>query len=182
VTGGKLSAKALREKARAIKLLVLDVDGVLTDGGIILDGGDNEFKKFDVRDGHGIKLLARAGVEVAIITGRESKVVERRARELGINEVHQRSIRKTEAFEHLIGKLGLSESEAACMGDDVVDIPLFRRAGLSIAVADAHVEARRHAHMVTKAPGGRGAAREASEFILKAKGLWDDILRSYTEA
>ncbi len=177
-----LGAKALKERARKVKLLIFDVDGVLTDGGIILDGDGDEYKKFDVRDGHGIKLLQRSGVNVAIITGRYSRVVEKRAGELGIMEVYQRCIEKAPAYEALIAKLGLSAEETAYVGDDVVDIPILRRAGLPVAVADAHEEAKRHALMITKAKGGCGAARECAEFIMKAKGLWDGIIDSYRKA
>ncbi len=172
----------LKERAKLIKLLIFDVDGVLTDGGIILDGNGDEYKKFDVRDGHGIKLVQGAGIDVALITGRYSKVVEKRAGELGIREVYQRCIDKVPAYEALLAKLGLSAEETAYVGDDVVDIPILRRAGLPVAVADAHEDAKRHALMITKAKGGRGAARECVEFILKAKGVWDDIIDSYRKA
>ena len=180
--GKPVGIRGLKERARKVKLLIFDVDGVLTDGGIILDGGDNEYKKFDVRDGHGIKLLQRAGFDVALITGRYSRVVEKRAAELGIKEVYQRCLDKAPAYEALLDKLGLSAKETAYVGDDVVDIPILRRAGLPVAVADAHEEAKRHALMITKAKGGRGAARECVEFILKAKGLWDGIIDAYRKA
>lgn len=177
----KITNKTLFEKAKKIKLVIFDVDGVLTDGGIILDGDNNEYKKFNVRDGHGIKLLQRAGVEVALITGRYSRVVEKRATELGIREVYQRCLKKTEAYEELLGKLALGDEEAAYLGDDVVDIPVMRRVGLPVAVADAHEEAKKYALMVTAADGGCGAAREFIEFILKAKGFWNDIIAAYTK-
>jgi 3-deoxy-D-manno-octulosonate 8-phosphate phosphatase (KDO 8-P phosphatase) len=164
-----------------VRLLILDVDGVLTDGGIILDNEGNELKKFHVRDGHGIQMLQAAGVEVAIITGRGSRVVELRAQELGIRELYQRCKDKGAAYEHLLGKLGLRQEEVAYMGDDVVDIPLLRKVGLPIAVADAHQEARRHALLITSQPGGRGAVREATDFIIKAKGLWNALIGSYLE-
>ncbi|MDA8090210.1 MAG: HAD-IIIA family hydrolase [Nitrospiraceae bacterium] len=176
------SIRSLRERAKKIKLLIFDVDGVLTDGGIILDGDNNEYKKFDVRDGHGIKLLQKAGIEVALITGRYSKVVEKRAKELGIKEVYQRCLEKAPVYEGLLAKLGVSAKETAYLGDDVVDIPILRRAGLPVAVADAHEEAKKYALMITKAKGGRGAARECAEFILKAKGLWDGIIDAYCKA
>ena len=169
------------EKARGVKALILDVDGVLTDGGIILDGNDNEYKKFNVRDGHGIKLLMKAGIQVAILTGRYSKVVERRAAELGISHLYQRCHNKTVAYDDLLEKLAISDSEAAYMGDDIVDIAVMRRAALPIAVADADTEAIRHALLITNTGGGKGAVREAAEFILKAKGLWNDILRAYNQ-
>jgi 3-deoxy-D-manno-octulosonate 8-phosphate phosphatase (KDO 8-P phosphatase) len=172
----------LAEAARGIRLLILDVDGVLTDGSIILDNEGNELKRFHVRDGHGIKMLQRAGIEVAIITGRQSKVVELRAAELGIREVYQRCLDKVVAYVHILEKLGLTDRETAYVGDDVVDIPLLARAGLPIAVADAEEEARARAVMVTEKNGGRGAVREVTDFILKAKGLWDEIISKYSEA
>jgi len=177
----KKTEKELQEIAKGIKLLILDVDGVMTDGSIILDNEGNEHKIFNVRDGHGIKMLIRAGIQVALITGRSSKVVERRAKELGITEVYQKSYNKTVAFDHIIGKFGLADNEAAYIGDDIVDIPVFKRAGLPIAVSDAADEARNFAAMVTKNGGGRGAVREICDLLLKAKGLWETVTREYFE-
>jgi 3-deoxy-D-manno-octulosonate 8-phosphate phosphatase (KDO 8-P phosphatase) len=176
-----LEEKELQEIAKNIKLLILDVDGVMTDGSIILDNEGNEFKIFHVRDGHGIKILVRAGIQVALITGRQSKVVERRARELGITELYQRCHIKTVAFDHIIEKYGLKEKEVAYVGDDIVDIPVFKRVGISIAVNDATDEAKEFAAMVTKNRGGRGAVREVCDFLLKAKGLWEPATREYFE-
>lgn len=161
----------LFKAAKNIKLLILDVDGVLTDGGIILDNEGNEFKAFHVRDGHGIKMLMKAGITVAIITGRYSKVVERRARELGITEVYQRCFDKRVAFRNLVEKYSVDTKEVAYVGDDIVDLPLLKISGLSVAVADADDEAKAAAMMVTKNSGGRGAAREVCDFLLKAKRL-----------
>ncbi|MDA8086306.1 MAG: HAD-IIIA family hydrolase [Nitrospiraceae bacterium] len=181
-TAGKdITLSALRQKARRIRLVIFDVDGVLTDGGIILDGDNNEYKKFNVRDGHGIKLLQKAGIKVALITGRYSRVVEKRAAELGITEVYQRCLEKGGAYNELLVKFALTEEETAYVGDDIVDIPVLMRAGLPVAVSDAHEEAKKHAVMITAARGGEGAARECVEFILKAKGLWNEIINSYTE-
>lgn len=177
----KKTEKELTEIAKNIKLLILDVDGVLTDGSIILDNEGNEFKVFNVRDGHGIKMLVRAGVKVAIITGRQSKVVERRARELGITEVYQKCYLKTVAFDQIIGKYGLTEKEVAYIGDDIVDIPIFKRVGLSIAVNDAMDDTNDHAMIVTKNRGGRGAVREVCDFLLKARGLWKSATEEYFE-
>ena len=171
----------LKKIAKGIKLLILDVDGVMTDGGIIMDGEGNELKKFHVRDGHGIKLLLASGVQVALITGRRSEVVERRAKDLGITEVYQRCHIKSAAYEHLLEKLSVRDSETAYIGDDIVDIPVFKRAGLPVAVADASEEAKSFALMVTGARGGRGAVRELAEFILKAKGLWDGIVEEHSK-
>ncbi|NTU41783.1 MAG: HAD-IIIA family hydrolase [Nitrospirales bacterium] len=169
----------MEEKAKKIKLLILDVDGVLTDGSITLDNEGNELKSFHVRDGHGIKLLGKAGIPAAIITGRFSKVVERRAQELGIQEVHQRCHVKTVAYEEILTKTGLSDDEVAYVGDDVVDIPLFIRVGLPIAVADAADEAKTEALFITRERGGRGAVREVCELILKAQGKWEGIISDY---
>jgi 3-deoxy-D-manno-octulosonate 8-phosphate phosphatase (KDO 8-P phosphatase) len=171
----------LTERAKRTKLLILDVDGVLTDGRIILDSEENELKSFHVRDGHGIKMLIKVGIQVAIVTGRYSVVVTRRAQELGIAEVYQRCHIKTVALDHILEKFGLREEEVAYMGDDIVDIPIFRRVGLSIAVNDAADEAKEHAIMITRERGGKGAVREVCDFLLKAKGLWEPLIGEYLE-
>jgi 3-deoxy-D-manno-octulosonate 8-phosphate phosphatase (KDO 8-P phosphatase) len=173
--------ETLKEIAKGIKLLILDVDGVLTDGSIILDNEGNEFKSFHVRDGHGIKMLEKVGIKVAIITGRHSKVVERRAHELGITEVYQRCHIKSVAYEHLLEKMGLKDNEVAYIGDDIVDIPIFKRVGLSVAVADATDETKKEALLITKNKGGRGAVREVCEFILKSKGKWEELINDYNK-
>ncbi len=171
--------KIIIEKARKIKLLILDVDGVLTDGRIILDNEGNELKAFHVRDGHGIKMLIRAGIQVALITGRSSKVVERRAKELGIAEVYQKCYNKVEAYNRIKSKFYLRDNEIAYIGDDIVDLPLLKRVGLSFAVADSSEEVKSHASAVTKNRGGRAAAREVTDIILKAKGLWNKVIDGY---
>ncbi len=171
----------LQKAANRIKLLILDVDGVLTDGKIVLDNEGNEFKSFHVRDGHGIKMLVKSGIHVAIITGRYSKVVERRAQELGITDVFQKCYAKTEALDHLIEKYGLSEREVAYMGDDIVDIPVFKRVGMAVAVSDATDAAKGYAALITKNRGGGGAVREICDFLLRAKGLWESATRDYFE-
>ncbi len=173
--------KDIEQIARGIRLLILDVDGVLTDGSIVLDNEGNELKSFHVRDGHGIKLLIRHGVEVAIITGRVSRVVQRRAQELGIKEVYQKCYDKVVAYEKIKETLSVKDNEIAYMGDDIVDIPVMKRVGLPVAVADAHEDAKRYATFVTKNRGGRGAVRELAEVILKAKGHWEDILSGYAD-
>jgi 3-deoxy-D-manno-octulosonate 8-phosphate phosphatase (KDO 8-P phosphatase) len=177
----EFSRKELLAIAGKIKLLILDVDGVLTDGSIILDGGGNELKSYHVRDGHGIRMTIRAGIMVALITGRYSKVVKRRACELGIKEVFQRCRDKKAAYSRLAEKYGLADSEIAYVGDDVVDIPVLKTCGFSVAVADADEEVKPFVRMITKRCGGRGAVREACDFILKAKGLWKDIIDEYSE-
>lgn len=168
--------------AEDVKLLVLDVDGVLTDGSIILDNNGNEYKSFHVRDGHGIRMLISAGIQVAIITGRHSKVVERRAHELGIVEVFQKCFHKVSAYEGLLKKYSLSDKQAAYIGDDIVDAPIMARVGMPVAVADADEEIKKYAVLVTRNRGGRGAVREVSDFILHAKGLWKGMFDAYFEA
>ncbi len=169
----------LREAASRIKLLIVDVDGVLTDGRIILDDEGNEFKCFHVRDGHGIKLLLRAGIEVAIITGRESEVVRRRAAELGIREVRQRSKVKLVDYESIVSKRGLSDEQVAYVGDDIVDLPVLRRVGLPATVADAEDYVKEAVLLVTERPGGRGAVREVADLLLRAGGKWDEVTKRY---
>ena len=168
--------------AKKIKLLILDVDGVLTDGSIILDNEGNEYKSFHVRDGHGIKMLISAGIHVAIITGRHSKVVERRAHELGIIEIFQKCFDKKAAYRKLIEKYSLSEDEIAYVGDDIVDAPIMKIVGLPVTVADADEETKKYALLVTRNRGGRGAVREVTDFILKAKGLWEKMFNEYFKA
>jgi 3-deoxy-D-manno-octulosonate 8-phosphate phosphatase (KDO 8-P phosphatase) len=157
----------------------LDVDGVLTDGGIILDNEGNEYKSFHVRDGHGIKMLIRAGIHVAIITGRHSTVVDRRAHELGITEVFQKCRDKRIAYKKLIEQYALEDKEVAYVGDDIVDAPIMAMAGLPVAVADATEDTKGYALFVTKSRGGRGAVREVTDFILKAKGIWQGMFDEY---
>jgi 3-deoxy-D-manno-octulosonate 8-phosphate phosphatase (KDO 8-P phosphatase) len=176
------AGKGINGVARNIRLLILDVDGVLTDGSIILDNEGNEYKSFHVRDGHGIKMLIHAGIKVAIVTGRYSKVVSRRAQELGITEVFQKCFDKNAAFTSLIEKYSLSEGEVAYIGDDIVDAPIMRRAGLPVSVADGDEELKKFALLVTKHRGGRGAVREVTDLILKSQGLWERMFREYFEA
>jgi len=161
--------------AKKIKLLILDVDGVLTDGSIILDNYGNELKSFHVRDGHGIKMLMKAGIHVALITGRQSKVVEIRAHELGIRDVFQKCYDKKIAYDELAEKYSLDNSEIAYIGDDIIDIPVLKRSGLSVVVADADQETKAFAHLITTKEGGRGAVREFCDILLQAKGLWKDL-------
>jgi 3-deoxy-D-manno-octulosonate 8-phosphate phosphatase (KDO 8-P phosphatase) len=163
----KKSKTSIKSKAKKIKLLLLDVDGVLTDGSIILDCRGNEQKAFHVRDGHGIKLAQRAGITVGLITGRKSEVVNIRARELGIEEVHQGAHEKIAVYESLIAKYGVHDGEVAFMGDDVVDLDILKRAGLAATVADADPAVRPHADLITRAAGGRGAVRELINLLLK---------------
>jgi 3-deoxy-D-manno-octulosonate 8-phosphate phosphatase (KDO 8-P phosphatase) len=169
----------MNERLTAIQLLLLDVDGVMTDGGIIYDGNGLETKIFNVKDGHGIKMLQRAGIEVGIITGRSSAVVDVRARELGIELVYQGALRKLESYEDVKLKTGLADSQIAYMGDDVIDVPVMRRVGFAAAPQDALPEAKRAAHYIASCNGGRGAVREVCDLILKGCGAWDEITARY---
>ncbi len=165
----------LKEKAKKIKLLILDVDGVMTDGKIILDNEGNEIKAFHVRDGHGIKMAINAGIRIAIITGRKSNVVERRAKELGIRDVYQKALNKIEIYEEMIKKYTLEDEEAAFIGDDINDLLILQRVGLSISVSDADRHIRNKVDYVTKLGGGQGAVREAIDTILKFQGKWEKV-------
>jgi len=168
----------LTEQLKKIRLVVLDVDGVLTDGSIWLSGGD-EFKRFHVKDGAGIKYLHRAGIQTAIITGRQSESVSRRANELGIKECLQGCLKKLPPYQSLLERIGIPEAQVACMGDDLPDLPLFNHCGLKIAPADAVSDVRERADIVTASSGGNGAVREAAEIILKAQGCWQKLLEGY---
>jgi 3-deoxy-D-manno-octulosonate 8-phosphate phosphatase (KDO 8-P phosphatase) len=164
------SQPTLRSKAKKIKLLLLDVDGVLTDGRIILDNQGNELKAFHVRDGHGIKLAQRAGIVIGIITGRKAEVVNVRARELGIGEVHQGALEKIGVYEALLEKYGLGDDEAAFIGDDIVDVGILKRVGLAVTVADCDAAVKPYVDMITQAKGGRGAVREVVNLLLASQG------------
>ena len=157
----------------------MDCDGVLTDGRLMLLENGDEQKTFNVRDGHGIVLLHRAGLKTGIISGRTSSATVRRARDLGISLVRQNSLDKIKDFEELLASENIPESEVAFVGDDVTDIPLMQRAELAVAVADAAEETRLAAHYVTGARGGHGAVREVAELILKAQGRWAELMSRY---
>lgn len=165
-----------------IKLLLLDVDGVLTDGRIIYDSNGVEYKAFDVKDGHGIKLVQRAGIRVGIITGRDSQVVALRAAELGIDLVYQGAKDKRIPFQDILEKLELTPEEVAYVGDDVIDIPVMRAVGFAATVADAMDEVKPVAHMVTKRCGGRGAVREVCDHLLRESGRWSAVTSRYFES
>jgi 3-deoxy-D-manno-octulosonate 8-phosphate phosphatase (KDO 8-P phosphatase) len=167
------------KKIKLINYLILDVDGVLTDGSIIIDDLGNETKHFNVRDGHGLKLLMRAGIDIILITGRTSQVVEHRARELGITEVYQGAKNKVEILEEIFRKNNISGESVAYIGDDIVDIPVFKKVGLSVAVADASEHARKSADYISKSNGGQGAVREICEMILMVQGKWDEVAQRY---
>lgn len=174
-----MSADELLARARAIKLIIFDVDGILTDGSLFFGNDGEEYKAFNSRDGHGIKMLRASGVEAAILTGRTSQVVEHRARNLGIARLIQGSEDKLHSYQHMLAEIGLSAEQTAFMGDDVVDLPVMRRCGLAITVPEAPDEVRARAHLVTRAAGGRGAAREACEYLMRAQGTWAAQLALY---
>jgi len=162
-----------------IRLLVMDVDGVLTDGGIIIHSDGTESKRFHVMDGHRIKMWQRAGLETAIISGRETAATTFRAEQLGISHVIQGCLQKLPAFESLLAALGLTAGQIACVGDDLMDIPLVKRAGFGVAVANAAQELKNIADFVTAHQGGDGAVGEVIEVILKKSGKWDSLLERY---
>jgi len=162
-----------------IRLLILDCDGVLTDGGIIRDDNGQQIKRFHVRDGAGIVFWKRLNKDLAIITGKESEVVNHRAAELGITHVFQNVANKLEAYTGLLEELGLSDEHVAYVGDDLPDLPVMRRVAYPIAVADAAEEVRAVAKYTTKFPGGYGAVRDAIEHLCKEMNLWEKVLERY---
>ena len=177
-----LNPLALLQHQRAVRLLILDVDGVLTDGSLFLSDTGEQYKAFSSRDGHGLRMLQDAGLTVAILTGRVSGVVEHRMRDLGIENIVQGRRDKGAALDELLAHCGIAAEQAAFMGDDVVDLPAMRRVYLSIAVADAHPLVAAHAHWTTVARGGHGAVREVCDTLLEAQGLLEAIYRGYLEA
>lgn len=171
----ELLAPELIERLRAIRLVVFDVDGTLTDGSINL-GADGEIQSFNIQDGVGHWLLREAGIEAAWVTGRACAANERRARELEVTELRQSIRDKRAAVEEIAAARGLAPAQIACMGDDLQDLPMFNACGVRLSVADAAVEVRVAADWVAPKAGGRGAARQAAELILKAQGRWDELL------
>ena len=169
----------MNDKLADIRLLLLDVDGVMTDGVIIYDGNGLETKTFNVKDGHGIKMLQRYGIEVGIITGRTSLVVDIRAKELGVELVYQGALKKLESYRDIKRRTGLVDSQIAYMGDDVIDVPVMKQVIFAAAPSDALIEARNAAHYVTSLAGGRGAVREVCDLILRGRGLWNEIVARY---
>ncbi|WP_456393665.1 KdsC family phosphatase [Persephonella sp.] len=170
----------LKEIFSSIKWFIMDVDGVLTDGSIIYDSEGRELKVFSVKDGMGITLLHRAGIKTAIITSRNSPMVQRRAGELGITEVIQGARDKLELYSRLKEKEGFSDKEVLYIGDDYVDLPVMKVVGLPVTVPDAPVELKDTALYVTKRHGGKGAVREVAEMLLKAQGKFDEVIKTYT--
>lgn len=175
------TTQELTARLKNLRLLVFDVDGTLTDGGIVLDGAGGEWKRFDVRDGAGIKLAQRGGLEVALLSGRSAAATAARARDLAVARVVQGAGRKGEALASLLVGAGVAAPEAAYMGDDLLDLPAFRRSGVAACPADAHPAVRAEADYVCESPGGRGAAREWIEVVLTAQGKMGDLLRQFRE-
>lgn len=175
----RISDTEYERLAAGIKLAVFDVDGVLTDGRLILGESGNEYKAFHVRDGQGLVMLLETGCHIAVITARSSNIVAERMASLGIVYVYQGEKDKSARLLALIAELGLEKKQVAYVGDDVIDLPAMRHVGLAIAVNDAHPFVKNHAHRVTHAPGGRGAAREVCEAIMQAQGKLEPHINAY---
>lgn len=169
------------DRAKRIRLAIFDVDGVLTDGSLYFTDSGEEMKVFNVRDGHGMKMLQETGVRLAIITSRTSRCVEARAKNLGIDLLYQGVSKKLTVFQELLARLGLETEAAFYMGDDVIDLPVMRRCGLAATVTDAPAVVKAHAHYVSRARGGQGAAREACEMIMHAQGTLEARIAPYLE-
>jgi 3-deoxy-D-manno-octulosonate 8-phosphate phosphatase (KDO 8-P phosphatase) len=172
----KIGSKALRAKARAVELLVLDVDGVLTDGGLYYGTDGEALKRFDVKDGHSLVLAHHVGLKVAVLTARRSRIVERRARDLLLSPVFQGIKDKREGMKALLAQTEVEAAHAGFVGDDLNDLPAMEEVAFSACPADAAPEVRSAVHYVAAAPGGRGAVREIVELLLKAQGLWGKAL------
>ncbi|MFK5913268.1 MAG: 3-deoxy-manno-octulosonate-8-phosphatase KdsC [Woeseiaceae bacterium] len=171
--------KKILSKASKIKLLIFDVDGVLTNGSLFIGDDGQEYKAFNSKDGLGMKMLQQTNVKIAIITARSSNVVTQRMQSLGINHVYQGQAEKLPAFEKILTELDLTNEQVAYVGDDVVDLPVMLKVGLSITVADAHHLVKKHAHWETLSSGGDGAAREVCELIMQAQGTLSDQFKPY---
>lgn len=169
----------MKERLSKIRLLLLDVDGVLTDGRITYDANGVESKSFDVKDGHGLKMLQRAGIKVGIITGRKSEIVALRAQELGIDILHQGAKQKLPPYTAVLLEHGLADHEVAYVGDDLVDLPILKRVGFAVTVADGVDELRGRVDYVTRRRGGHGAVREVCDLLLKEAGYWTEITERY---
>ena len=175
----KISADAL-ERAKRVKLIIFDVDGVLTDGSLNIGAHGEVFKRFHSRDGFGITLAHSCGLKSAIITGRTTDITTHRAAELKISAVLQGQMNKRAAYKKIKSQFGLTDDEICYVADDVIDLPVFVQVGFRAAVADASPEVVERAHFVSDNVGGHGAARQVVEFILKAQGLWQAIIERYT--
>lgn len=167
------------DRIKKIKLVILDIDGVMTDGHIIYSIYGDELKFFDVQDGFGITLLSRAGIKTVIITAKKSRIVKLRARDLKVAKAYQNAKVKLKAFEHAVKKFRVSPEEVCFIGDDLIDLPILRRVGLAVAVPNAVEEVKSHAHLVTSRAGGHGGVRELCDLILKTQGKWDLVTERY---
>jgi 3-deoxy-D-manno-octulosonate 8-phosphate phosphatase (KDO 8-P phosphatase) len=171
---------ALKKRAQQINVLLMDVDGTITTGGVTLlsmpDGSAMEIKTFDAHDGQGMTLARTAGMRTGVITGRESAALRRRCKEMGIEFVYEKQPQKIPALEEILAKAGVNEAQVAYLGDDLPDLPIMRRVGLAVAVGDAVAEVKKAAHYTTKAVGGKGALRELVELILRSKGIWEEMI------
>ena len=176
----KTIGEDLTNRARRIKLLLMDCDGVLTDGRLWLTADGDEQKAFHARDGQGISLLHRAGLQTGIITGRTSSAVDRRAQDLKISYVRQYAKDKIKALEEILAEAGVTTDECSYIGDDVGDIPVMRRVALAVAVSDAVEETKQAAHYITALKGGQGAVREVCDLVLKAQGRWDEVMERFS--
>jgi 3-deoxy-D-manno-octulosonate 8-phosphate phosphatase (KDO 8-P phosphatase) len=172
-------APSILERAQNIRLLICDVDGVLTDGRLYFTPEGEELKSFHARDGHGIKLVQRAGIDTAVISGRNSKAVALRMESLGVRHVFQGQEHKLPTFLNLLEELGITADQVAFVGDDLLDLPLLRRVGLAVAVADSHFTILNSAHWITSQPGGMGAVREVCDLLLTAQNKLEAIIESY---
>ena len=172
----------IEEQAKKIRLLVMDVDGVLTDGRIIYANSGDELKFFDVTDGMGLALWSRAGLKTAILTAKKSEIVSKRAKIMHIDRVYQNALKKLEAFSRILDDFNVSAEEVCYIGDDIIDVPVLKRSGLAICVPNAVQEAKNEAHYITKREGGRGAVREIIDMILKIQDKWNEVTKRYYEA
>ncbi len=171
----------IQMRAKKITMLICDVDGVMTDGSLFFGDDGQEYKFFNSLDGHGMKMLQQSGVKIAVITGRTSDVVRHRMKNLSISIIYQGQSDKRLALNDLLQEQQISCEQIAYMGDDIVDLPVMNRIGLSVAVANAHELVKERAHMVTTASGGHGAVREFCEFLMKAQGTYDSIVAQYLD-
>lgn len=169
-----------QEKLQKIKLFMVDVDGVMTDGRIVYGDHGDELKFFDVQDGFGLVMLTRAGLKTVMITAKRSRVNVRRAKEVKITKLYQGATDKLAVYEKILKKFRVSDAEVLYVGDDLIDLPVLKRAGFSAAVANALPEIKERTHYVTERPGGRGAIRELSDLLLKAQGKWSEAIARYS--
>ena len=169
----------VRRRASQVRMVLMDCDGVMTDGSIVLLGGNGEAKTFDSKDGVGMRVAQNLGLEVGIVTGRRSEAVRRRARELGVREIHQKVWDKLKRVRTILRRKNIGFDELCFIGDDIVDLPVLLEAGLSVAPADAHPEVLKRVHWVTRQPGGKGVVREVLDYVIEARGLQDKFMEPF---